>query len=599
MSEQRIITREEVQVEHTWKVEDIYETDEKWEEDYALSFEQMEHLQSYKGRLSQSYQVLKEYLDQYTALAQKMEKLYVYANQRYHQDTGNSFYQDLSDRSSSAMSRFESTVSFMTPEILAIDVAILEQWMEQKEMSAYKKFLQEMTRQREHVLSAELEHMLAETSDMGNAPSDIFSMFDNADIHFDDVINEADERLPLTHGRFLSYLSSSDRVLRKSAFTNTYKAYREHKNTLSAIYRANLKQEWFYAKARKYESSMAMSLDNSNVPIPVYKNLIASVHEHLPLMHRYMKIRKERLGVDELHMYDIYTSMVANVDKKISYEEAKQIVYESLKPLGEEYRSIVKEGFENRWIDVYENQGKRSGAYSWGAYGIHPYVLLNHQENLNSMFTLAHEMGHAMHSYYSDKAQPFLYAGYKTFVAEVASTCNEAILMDYLLKQTTSKEEKDYLINYFMEQFRTTLYRQTMFAEFEMITHEMIQNNQTLTAENLCQIYYDLNVKYYGEDMVIDEEIAMEWARIPHFYTPFYVYQYATGYSAAIAISRKILAGDEKAKEGYFKFLQGGCSMDPIRLLKLCDVDMLTKEPVNSALKLFEELLDQFENNEG
>ena len=298
-------------------------------------------------------------------------------------------------------------------------------------------------------------------------------------------------------------------------------------------------------------------------------------------------------------MYDIYTSMVANVDKKISYEEAKQIVYESLKPLGEEYRSIVKEGFENRWIDVYENQGKRSGAYSWGAYGIHPYVLLNHQENLNSMFTLAHEMGHAMHSYYSDKAQPFLYAGYKTFVAEVASTCNEAILMDYLLKQTTSKEEKDYLINYFMEQFRTTLYRQTMFAEFEMITHEMVQNNQTLTAENLCQIYYDLNVKYYGEDMVIDEEIAMEWARIPHFYTPFYVYQYATGYSAAIAISRKILAGDEKAKEGYFKFLQGGCSMDPIRLLKLCDVDMLTKEPVNSALKLFEELLDQFENNEG
>ena len=442
MSEQRIITREEVQVEHTWKVEDIYETDEKWEEDYALSFEQMEHLQSYKGRLSQSYQVLKEYLDQYTALAQKMEKLYVYANQRYHQDTGNSFYQDLSDRSSSAMSRFESTVSFMTPEILAIDVAILEQWMEQKEMSAYKKFLQEMTRQREHVLSAELEHMLAETSDMGNAPSDIFSMFDNADIHFDDVINEADERLPLTHGRFLSYLSSSDRVLRKSAFTNTYKAYREHKNTLSAIYRANLKQEWFYAKARKYESSMAMSLDNSNVPIPVYKNLIASVHEHLPLMHRYMKIRKERLGVDELHMYDIYTSMVANVDKKISYEEAKQIVYESLKPLGEEYRSIVKEGFENRWIDVYENQGKRSGAYSWGAYGIHPYVLLNHQENLNSMFTLAHEMGHAMHSYYSDKAQPFLYAGYKIFVAEVASTCNEAILMDYLLKKADSKEEK-------------------------------------------------------------------------------------------------------------------------------------------------------------
>ena len=595
MSEHNIITRNEVEVENTWKMEDIYETDAKWEEDYELALKEMEQLDSYKGRLGESQQVLGEYLDQYSKLAQKIEKLYVYANQRYHQDTGNSFYQDLADRSNSAESRFESKVAFMTPEILSIKEETLEQWMGTKEVCAYKKFLKEMTRQRAHVLSEELEQMLAETSDMGNAPSDIFSMFDNADIRFDDVVNEEGKVLPLTHGRLLSYLSSSDRTLRKSAFMNTYKAYKEHKNTLSAVYRANLKQEWFYAKARKYESSMEMSLDNSNVPISVYKNLIASVHEHLELMHRYMKLRKERLGVSELHMYDIYTPIVADVDKTISYEEAKQTVYESLKPLGEEYRSVVKEGFENRWIDVFENQGKRSGAYSWGAYGIHPYVLLNHQENLNSMFTLAHEMGHAMHSYYSDKAQPFLYAGYKTFVAEVASTCNEAILMDYLLKRTNSKEEKDYLINYFMEQFRTTLYRQTMFAEFEMITHEMVQNNQTLTAENLCKIYYDLNVKYYGEDMVVDEDIAMEWARIPHFYTPFYVYQYATGYSAAIAISRKILSGDEKAKEGYFKFLQGGCSMDPISLLKLCDVDMSTKEPVNSALKLFEELLDQFE----
>ena len=595
MNKDKIITRDEVQVEYTWKLEDIYETDGAWEEDYKLALKEIDEIGGYKGRLDNSYEVLGEYLNRYSALAQKIEKLYIYANQKYHQDTGNSFYQDLSDRSSSIESRFESKVSFMTPEILAIDAKRLGQWMEQEVIAPYKKFLEEMTRQRAHILSKELEQMLAETSDMGNAPSDIFSMFDNADIRFEDAVNEQGEKLPVTHGRFFSYLSSSDRTLRKSAFTSVYKAYQDHKNTLSAVYRANLKKEWFYAKARKYESSMAMSLDNSNVPIPVYKNLIASVHENLDLMHRYMKIRKERLGVSELHMYDIYTPIVSDVEKTISYEEAKRTVYESLQPLGEEYRSIVKEGFENRWIDVFENQGKRSGAYSWGPYGIHPYVLLNHQDNLNCMFTLAHEMGHAMHSYYSDKAQPFLYAGYKTFVAEVASTCNEAILMDYLLKRTTSKEEKDYLINYFMEQFRTTLYRQTMFAEFEMITHEMVQNNQTLTAENLCKIYYDLNVKYYGEDMVVDEEIAMEWARIPHFYTPFYVYQYATGYSAAIAISKKILSGDEKAKEGYFKFLQGGRSMDPISLLKLCDVDMSTKQPVNSALKLFEELLDQFE----
>ena len=595
MSETIIMTRDQVKEEYTWKMEDIYETDEKWEEDYALASEEMDLLASYKGRLSESSKVLGMFLDQFSTLAQKVEKLYVYANQRYHQDTGNSFYQDLADRSSSLSSRFDSKVSFMTPEILGIQEEVLTNWMEEEHMLPYKKFLQEMTRQRDHVLSDELEHLLAETNDMGNAPSDIFSMFDNADIQFGDVKNEKGETLPLTHGRYLSYLSDSDRTLRKNAFISTYQAYKDHKNTLSAIFRSNLKQAWFYAKARHYDSSMAMSLDNSNVPISVYKNLIASVHDHLPLMHRYMRIRKERLGLSELHMYDIYTPIVANVEKKISYEQAKEMVYDALKPLGEGYRSIVKEGFEKRWIDVYENKGKRSGAYSWGAYGIHPYVLLNHQESLKSVFTLAHEMGHAMHSYYSDKAQPFLYAGYKTFVAEVASTCNEAILMDSLLKQATTKEEKDYLINYFMEQFRTTLYRQTMFAEFEMITHEMVQNGQTLTADVLCSIYHDLNVKYYGEEMIIDEDIDMEWARIPHFYTPFYVFQYATGYSAAIAISRKILAGDEKTKEGYFKFLQGGCSMDPIRLLKLCDVDMSTKEPVNSALKLFEELLDQFE----
>ena len=590
-----ILTREQVKEQYTWNMEDMYATNEDWEKDYESSFQEMNELESYKGKLSSSEQVLAEFLGKYAKLAEKVEKIHVYANQRYHQDTGNSFYQDLADRASNVDSRFESKLSFMTPELLSIDEATLNEWSDKECLVFYKKFLQEVTRQKAHVLSGELEQLLAETSDMGGAPSDIFSMFDNADIQFEDVEDENGTKLPLTHGRFLSYLSSSDRTLRKNAFVSTYQAYGAHKNTLSAIFKANLKKEWFYAKARKYESSMAMNLDNNNVPTSVYDHLLDSVHDHLPLMHRYMKIRKQRLGVDELHMYDIYTSMIADMDKEISYEEAKDMVYEAMAPLGEDYRSHLKEAFENRWIDVFENKGKRSGAYSWGSYGIHPYVLLNHQPNLKSAFTLAHEMGHAMHSYYSDQAQPFLYAGYKIFVAEVASTCNEAILMDYLLKRADSKEEKDYLINDFMEKFRTTLYRQTMFAEFEKITHEMVQKGQSLTAETLCSVYHDLNVKYYGEDIVVDSDIDMEWARIPHFYTPFYVYQYATGYSAAIAISQKILSGDEKAREGYFKFLQGGCSMDPISLLKLCDVDMSTREPVDSALKLFEDLLDQFE----
>lgn len=592
---QEVITRDQVQEKDTWKMEDIYSNNEEWEKEFAAVQKDMDSLSNYKGHLGDSVEELAEYLNQYAKLAEQIERLYVYANQRYHQDTGNSFYQDLSDRAANLMNRFDSKISFASPEILSIPEEILLEWKKEACLIPYVRYLEEMTRQRVHVLSEELEKLLAESSDMGDAPSDIYSMFDNADIRFEEVTNSAGEKLPLTHGRYLSYLSCSDRVLRKNTFKSTYAAYRAHKNTLAAVFRANLKQQWFYAKARHYHSSLEMSLDNSNVPVKVYQNLISAVHEHFDLMHRYMSVRKERLGLDELHMYDLYTPIVADADRVISYEEAKEMVYRGLEPMGEEYRSHLKEGFENRWIDVYENQGKRSGAYSWGPYGIHPYVLLNHQESLKSVFTLAHEMGHALHSYYSDKAQPFLYAGYRTFVAEVASTCNEAVLMDTLLKEAKDKKEKDYLLNYFMEQFRTTLYRQTMFAEFEMITHEMVQKGQTITAENLCSIYHELNVKYYGEDMVVDEDIDFEWARIPHFYTPFYVYQYATGYSAAIAISRKILSGDQKAREGYFKFLQGGCSTDPISLLKYCGVDMAKRDPIDSALSLFKELLDEFE----
>ncbi|MFV0344587.1 MAG: oligoendopeptidase F [Anaerocolumna sp.] len=384
--------------------------------------------------------------------------------------------------------------------------------------------------------------------------------------------------------------------MRREAFTNLYGTYAKFKNTLAATFSANVKKDAYMAKVKKFSSTMDMRLFGSNIPKEVYTNLITSVHDNLPLMHRYISLRKKFLKLDELHMYDLYTPIVLDADKKIDFLEAKDLVYKGLEPLGEDYRNILLEGFNNRWIDVYENKGKRSGAYSWGAYGTHPYVLLNYQGNLNNMFTLAHEMGHALHSYYSDGALPITYASYKIFVAEVASTCNEALLMEYLLANTKDKKSRAYLINYFLEQFRGTLFRQTMFAEFEMLTHQMAQDGEALTASTLCKIYGELVAKYHGEDIVIDPEIELEWARIPHFYTSFYVYQYATGYSAAIALSRKILEEGKSAADTYInKFLKGGSSNYPIELLKAAGVDMSTKEPVNDALQLFKTLLDELE----
>jgi oligoendopeptidase F len=421
-------------------------------------------------------------------------------------------------------------------------------------------------------------------------------MFNNADIKFPDIEDENGEMVEITHGRYGVFMESNNRRVRKDAFENVYATYKKFKNTLATTFSANVKQEAFFAKVHNYPSTMAMKLFDSNVPENVYTNLIDAVHENLPLLHRYVSLRKKLLGLDELHMYDLYTPIISDLELKISYDEAKEMVFKGLEPLGDKYRAILTEGYENRWIDVYENEGKRSGAYSWGAYGTHPYVLLNYQNNLKNVFTLAHEMGHAIHSYHSDGKLPIRYAGYKIFVAEVASTCNEALLMEYLLANTKDKKEKAYLINYFLEQFRTTLYRQTMFAEFEMITHQKSMEGEALTADVLCQIYHELNVKYFGDDIVIDSEIDMEWARIPHFYTAYYVYQYATGYSAAIALSRKILKEGQPAVDDYInKFLSGGSSDYPIELLKMAGVDMSKKEPVNQALALFESLLDEME----
>ena len=440
-----------------------------------------------------------------------------------------------------------------------------------------------------------MEELLAEVGEVAEAPSQIFSMFDNADIKFPEIEDEDGEMVKISHGRFGQLLESKDRRVRKEAFEGVYATYNNFRNTLATTYSSNVKQESFFAKARKYDSTLDKALDGGNIPKSVYTNLIEAVHDNMDQMHRYVSIRKRLLDVEELHMYDLYAPLVQDIDMDIPYEKAKEIVAEGLRPLGEEYQKILQEGFNNRWIDVYENENKRSGAYSWGPYGTHPYVLLNYNNSLNNVFTLAHEMGHAIHSYYSDKMQPYVYAGYKIFVAEVASTCNEALLIDHMLKNTDDKKQKAYLINHFLESFKGTLYRQTMFAEFEMITHQMIEKGESLTADSLCKVYRELNEAYFGDDITIDSEIDMEWARIPHFYRSFYVYQYATGFSAAIALSRRILKEGKPAVDDYIRFLSSGSSNYPIELLKEAGVDMSTKEPVNQALALFKELLDQME----
>ena len=401
--------------------------------------------------------------------------------------------------------------------------------------------------------------------------------------------------MELTNGKYSMFMESRNREVRKSAFYRLYKGYGDYINTLAAAFYGNVKQAVFYAEARKYESTLDMYLSGSFIPKTVYTNLISTVNDNLDLMHKYVAIRKKALGVSELHFYDIYAPMVEDYTIQVSYEEAKDITLKALAPLGKEYTDKVKEGFETGWVDVYENVGKRTGAFSWGAYGTHPYVFLNFTGTLNDIFTVVHEMGHAMHTYYSNSNQPYEYAGYKIFVAEVASTCNEALLIRYLLDNCTDVKEKKYLLNHYLEQFKGTLFRQTMFAEFEMNAHAAAEKGEVLNADMLCRMYKELNEKYFGTDMYIDEQISYEWARIPHFYTPFYVYQYATGFSAAIAIAAGILSGDENVLKGYKKFLSGGSSMHPIELLKLCGIDMNSPKVVADALAVFKNILQEWE----
>ena len=595
MEEKIVRKREDIPKKDMWAIEDLYATDELWQQDYEKVLSLSEQIKKYQGRLGESAETLKGFMTEYETMSKLSEKVYVYANQKLHENTANSTYQELSSKAQGMLVVSGEALSFFEPELLAIPEEKYQQLVSEEALNKYKHYFDEIRRQREHILSKEMEELLAMAGEVLEGPGDIFSMFNNADIQFPAVSTKEGEQLPLSHGTYTALLQNSDREVRKQAFENLYGVYEKSKNTLAAVYQASVKADVFQAKARKYSSAREMALDGSNIPVSVYDNLIESVHNHMPAMYRYMKLRSKVLGIEKLHMYDLYVPLVANVDSKKEFAQAKEIVKEGLSPLGKEYQSILQQGFDGGWIDVYENQGKRSGAYSWGAYGTHPYVLLNYNGTLNHVFTLAHEMGHAIHSYYSDGNQDYVYAGYKIFVAEVASTVNESLLIQYLIEHANSPQEKAYLINYFLEQFRTTLYRQTMFAEFENVAHQLVEQGEALTVETLCDIYYGLNQQYFGEDVDIDREISMEWARIPHFYNAFYVYQYATGFSAAIAISKAILAGDEEVKKGYFQFLKSGSSMYPIELLKLCKVDMTTTKPVEDALTVFEQLLDELE----
>lgn len=588
--------RKDIPLKDTWALEDLYATDADWEKALARMQARMPELSEFEGKLAQNGQTLCAFLALLEELDTQAESLGNYAMRRGDQDTRDANYQAMNGKFISAVTELSAGLSFATPEIMAIPEESLEGfYADCPRLERYRRYLTDQRRKKAHTLSAAEERLLAAAAEMAGAPDSIYSSLLNADLTYPDALDSEGKSHSLSQSTFVPLEESGDRVLRKSAYENLYHTLNGVRNTAAGLLDAQNKQQKFYATARKYSSAREAALDGTNVPLSVYDNLIEAVHRNLDKMHRYVRLRKKLLGVDQLHFYDIYTPLVQDLNKSIPYEQAKQTVYDALHPLGEDYRKILKEGFDNRWIDVYENRGKRTGAYSAGT-KVHPYVLLNYTGSLDSEFTLAHEMGHALHSYLSNKHQNPIDSDYVIFVAEVASTCNEALLMEYLLKRTRDKKERAYLINYFLDQFKGTIYRQVMFAEFEKTIGQMVDAGQTLTADVLCAEYRRLAELYYGPDMEVDEEIAIEWARIPHFYYDYYVFQYATGYAAAIALSRRILSEGEPAVKDYLGFLSGGCSKSPIDLLKGAGVDMTGPQPVNDALALFGELLDEMES---
>ncbi|MEF3352253.1 oligoendopeptidase F [Paenibacillus sp. GYB006] len=590
----KVVKRSEVPLEDQWNLQDLFENQAAWDKEYEEVKTLTKKAAEFQGKLSQA-EAVKSCFELEDDISLKTERLYVYAHMHHDEDTANPTYQALSQKAKKLSVQVSESLSFVTPEILALPDQELDAFIENPILKPYQFTLVEMKREKAHVLSKAEEALLAQVGNLSQAPQTIFGMLNNADLKFPKIKDEHGNEVELTHGSYIQFLENPNREVRERAFKAVYSTYAKNKNTIAATLSASVNKNIFYSTVRKYPSVMEMSLYGDNIPTEVYTNLVDTIHESLPLLQRYMKLRKKLLGVDELHMYDLFAPLVDEYKMDISYDEAKKTVKESLKPLGEKYLDALQEGFNDRWIDVYENENKRTGAYSWGAYGTHPYVLLNHKDNLNSMFTLTHEMGHALHSYFSDHAQKYRDAQYTIFLAEVASTTNEALLMDYMLKKSTDPKEKLYLLTYYADQFRTTVFRQTMFAEFEKIIHERAEQGESLTPQLLSEIYYELNKKYHGDDMVVDQDIEMEWARIPHFYNSFYVYKYATGFSAATSFSKQILEEGQPAVDRYLGFLQSGGSDYSINILKKAGVDMSSPEPIREAMAVFEEVITQME----
>lgn len=594
MSDRILRKRSEIPEEFTWKLEDIYPDEKQWDEECEKVEALADEIAAMKGTLGTSAANLLNCLKKMDEISYYLYRVLVYSNERYNSDTGVTKYQAMMAKASNSIVKAQSAMSFTSPEILSIPEEKMNQFFkDEPDLEFYRRALDVILREKAHILSDKEEAILAQVREIAGGPAEIFTMFNNADVKFPSITDVEGNIIQLTHGNYISFLEDKDRSIRKQAFKGMYDTYGKMGNTIATTFVNHLKQDKFYASVRKYESDRQMYLADGNIPESVYDNLIETVHKHLPALHEYVALRKKVLDVEHLHMYDLFTPLVDDVEMKFTFEEAKELALKALQPMGEEYISLLQEGFNNRWIDVYENENKRSGAHSWGCYGTHPYVMLNHMDNLDSVFTLVHEMGHALHTYYSNKNQKITYAEYLIFVAEVASTCNEELLTQYLLKTEKDPSKLAYILTHSLEGIRGTIFRQTMFAEFEKIVHGKIQNGETLTQEDLNKIYYDLNVMYFGPEMTVDEAIGREWMRIPHFYTSFYVYQYATGLSAAIAFANKILDEGKPAVDRYVtNFLSAGSSKDPIDILKSAGVDMNSPEPIDSALNAFEKYLD-------
>ncbi|NBI05818.1 oligoendopeptidase F [Senegalia massiliensis] len=592
----KVKLRDEIDSNFKWDIESMYKNDEDWEKDFKKVKSLIGELKLFKGNVIKNPDNLLGLLRLKDEISRTVSNVYTFAKMKQDEDTNNAKYQEFTDRATTLMVNIGEVSSFIVPEILELnkeDILLFKK--KNPGLNEYSHYLDEIFRQKEHILSEKEEAIIAGVGDIANGPENTFSMLNNADLEFPVIKDENGEEIQITHGRFIPLMENKDRRVREDAFKALYETYGNYKNTFASILNTNIKKNIFYSKVRRYNSSLNAALDEDNISVKVYDNLLESVNDNLDKMHKYIEIRKRALDLGDIHFYDLYTPIVKEIDMDIEYEEAKEIVLKGLSPLKREYLEIAKKGFDSGWIDVYENKGKRSVAYSWGTYDSKPFILLNYQNTLDNMFTIAHEMGHSMHSYFSKNNQPYIYSGYSIFVAEVASTVNEALLINYMLENEVDPRKKLYFLNHFLEQFRGTIYRQTMFAEFEKIIHEKTEKGESLTAEAFSNIYKNLNRKYYGEEIVIDEEIAMEWARIPHFYYNFYVYQYATGFSAAVYLSQKILNNEEGAVEKYLEFLKSGSSDYPIEVLKKAGVDMTTKKPVDDALKLFGELVDKME----